>query len=106
VTTDRTVHAVHADLLGGTQIVRYDRAGKWYAETPTRRFQITVRQAAVLASLAGSVVHLGQPGGAAFDRQYRQIKSASPDTALTARQSHANPPPVPTPPPDTEKRTQ
>jgi hypothetical protein len=75
--TDRTVHA---HLSDGTQIVRYDRAGKWYVEAPTARVQITVGAAAGLASLAGSVVHLGQPGGAAFDRQYRQIKSASPDT--------------------------
>jgi hypothetical protein len=37
--TDRTVHA---DLSDGTQIVRYDRAGKWYAEMPARRLQITV----------------------------------------------------------------
>lgn len=69
---DRTVHASHPD---GRQIVRYDRAGKWWLEhdpplmRPARH--IGVREAARIAlqlEEEGGTIIMGRPGGNAFDR--------------------------------------
>lgn len=63
---DRTVHATTSD---GVQVVRHNRAGKWYAEQdrPHRRMPITFAEAVELAQKPGSVVHYGLPGGGRFD---------------------------------------
>lgn len=62
--TDRTVHAT----TPGWEIVRYDRAGRWYAESDVLpRQQITVTEAARRATEVGAEVHLGRPGGRRFD---------------------------------------
>lgn len=73
MTDDRTVHARYP----GMEIVRYDRAGKWYLE-PTheiaKRQRVTVDEAAKQAKWAdehGGSVALGLPGGATFDRMFR-----------------------------------
>jgi hypothetical protein len=67
---DRTVHARLAD---GREVVRYDRAGKWYIEAdnslPTRR-HITIGQAVRFALLPGSTAYLGRGGGGRFDHAY------------------------------------
>jgi hypothetical protein len=80
--SDRTVHAA----LGPREIVRYDRQGRWYDETPERRTRIaTVHDAAALALVLednGGEVLEGQPGGLQFDakvsgarqRQARGVK--------------------------------
>jgi hypothetical protein len=73
--TDRTVHARYRDM----EIVRYDRAGKWYLE-PTipkaRRQQVTVKTAARQAlwgiEFGSGEVMLGRYGGAAFDREFQK----------------------------------
>jgi hypothetical protein len=67
---DRTIHATTND---GVQVVRHDRAGKWYAEQDRdpRRRCITVAEAIELACRPGSVVHYGLPGGSHFDREVR-----------------------------------
>lgn len=59
---DRTVHGTTAD---GGQIVRYDRAGKWYVEYKDGRpcRHVTVQRAADLAVEALT----GVPGGRRFD---------------------------------------
>lgn len=69
---DRTVHAHHDEL----EVVRYDRAGKWWleraAEAGTVRQTVTLTQAARTAvelERAGGTVSAGLPGGAAFDRK-------------------------------------
>jgi hypothetical protein len=65
---DRTVHACTED---GREIVRYDRSGKWYVEQfglPTRpRRHVDLGEAARLATLSGSEVRFGLPGGSRFD---------------------------------------
>lgn len=75
---DRTVHA--SDARGGIEIVRYNRAGKWYCEIkenvgrvglPAERQHIGVRQAAEQAKSLesrGGTIFIGRPGGQAFDR--------------------------------------
>lgn len=75
VPDDRRIHAA----CGEWQIVRYDRAGKWYVEydpprmRPARR--IGVSEAAHLAwqMHKDSVGHIwfGVPGGQVFDRKVR-----------------------------------
>jgi hypothetical protein len=68
---DRTVHASSSEW----EIVRYDRAGKWFVEwkaglIPCR--QVGVREAARLAVKAAKdgdgEIFLGRAGGRSFDR--------------------------------------
>lgn len=63
---DRTAHAKHLD---GDELVRYDRAGKWFLERPDgKRQRLGVHQA-VRTSLGEGWTHLpGLPGGGDFDR--------------------------------------
>jgi hypothetical protein len=67
---DRTVHATTSD---GVQVVRYGRAGKWYAEQdrPHRQRHIAFMEAVRLAKKPGSTVNLGLPGGGLFDARLR-----------------------------------
>jgi len=66
---DRTIHAVTED---GREIVRYNRAGKWWAEAPPDyRQRLSLREAARLATLRGSAVRLGLAGGSQFDAAVR-----------------------------------
>ena len=71
---DRRVHAVSAD--GKTQIVRYDRQGRWFMEFDDgKRERIRdLRKAVAMAMIlkaGGGEVHLGRPGGRHFDAKYR-----------------------------------
>ena len=63
---DRTVHGWAAD---GSEIVRYDRSGKWYLEplpaTGRKRRQLKIADAARIATLGKPV--LGRAGGTRFD---------------------------------------
>jgi hypothetical protein len=69
--SDRTVHATNPGYL--TEVVRYNKAGKWYFEEPGRRRPLTlleaVKEAEFIAYCNGDV-RLGLPGGGAFDRLY------------------------------------
>lgn len=69
--SDRTVHAENE----ACEIVRYDRAGKWYIEPRNgERRHVGVRQAAVSAAMARDMtIHRGRRGGAAFDRAVREV---------------------------------
>lgn len=78
---DRRVHASHP---AGEEVVRYDRAGKWYIElvppSPDAgsRRQIGVKVAAseALAILQqGGQVHFGLHGGGTFDRLVREYEA-------------------------------
>lgn len=73
---DRQVHASHPD---GREVVRYNRAGKWYIERPAwpryRRRHVDVGEAVRLARLIyaqGGIWYEGQPGGKVFDRRMHQ----------------------------------
>jgi hypothetical protein len=70
---DCTVHAEY----GPDQIVRYDRAGKWWLEssTPlTARRRLSLAGAVQLASQwPPECVYLNRPGGQAFDRAFRAV---------------------------------
>lgn len=70
--SDRTVHAENEHC----EIVRYDRAGKWYLEpkqSGLQRRRIGIASAAVEAARTGTTVHFGLPGGGAFDRRVKKI---------------------------------
>lgn len=69
----RTVHARYP----GMEVVRYDRAGKWYLE-PTdpslKRQPVSITDAAkqaVWALANGGEVLFGRPGGTMFDAKVR-----------------------------------
>lgn len=73
---DRTVHARYP----GMEIVRYDRAGKWYFEpldSSLSRQKVTVHEAAANAVWArgyyneGAHIFLSKCGGTTFDRLVR-----------------------------------
>lgn len=60
---------VHAVMFDGSEIVRYDRAGKWYREFSDNRMRtlLTVGEAAWYGARA-EVCGLNQYGGAVFTR--------------------------------------
>lgn len=72
---DRTVHAAY----DGIEVVRYDRAGKWYLEPtdPTlKRQQVSIADAVAAARwgkrYANGQIHLGRCGGSRFDSLVQQ----------------------------------
>lgn len=71
--SDRTVHAENEHC----EIVRYDRAGKWYIEPRDpgkQRRHVGIRSAASEAVKAPDMwIHYGRPGGGAFDRHVRRM---------------------------------
>lgn len=74
MTEDRTVHGVSDD---GWEIVRYERAGKWYAEWLGRpRRQLTVTQAARCLAVSTARWLPGRPGGSALDRKIRKLQGS------------------------------
>lgn len=75
--SDRRIHAWLPAT--GDEIVRYDRAGKWYLETPHgTRLRMNLLAAALRAfrwrEFLGGKVYSGLPGGAAFDRAVDRMK--------------------------------
>ena len=70
---DRTVHAFGPDL----EVVRYDRAGKWYIEPKDKtlpRQAVTIAEAVNMALWLrddNGTLRLGQQGGARFDAMVR-----------------------------------
>lgn len=70
--SDRRVHAVLDD---GSELVRYDKAGKWFREPTTgKRVKLDIKTAARLAAPARTV-NLGLPGGSTFDALVRKIRA-------------------------------
>ena len=65
---------IHAELPDGSEVVRYDRAGKWFHEGPGLRRKITLGQAAVLACSRGAVIKPGIPGGGLFDLRVKKAR--------------------------------
>lgn len=68
---DRTVHGKTAS---GHEIVRYDRAGKWYLEASGDRRRITLVEAVTFATNPGSTVKYYRSGGRRFDAMVRAVK--------------------------------
>lgn len=69
--SDRTIHARTANHW---LIVRYDRAGKWYAEHADHpRQAITIDEAVAEACRLGSYVYAGKPGGRMFDAKVKNV---------------------------------
>jgi hypothetical protein len=73
--SDRTVHAV---TYRGVEIVRYNRAGKWYLEWPATAMvpcrHVGVDEAARTAVEHSGDIRLGLSGGKAFDARVRKIR--------------------------------
>jgi len=76
---DRTVHAVRRH--DGAEIVRYDRAGKWYLErVDGSRSPLTLRGA--VREAVGGRVHFGRPGGRIFDAAVVRAREADAERVL------------------------
>lgn len=78
MTTDRRVHCTIVPIGGDRiEIVRYDRASKWWYESGTQRKPLTLAQAVEFAaSRRPSVIwHEGLPGGTTFDARVRKARS-------------------------------
>ena len=68
--SDRRVHAV-SDR--GVEVVRYERAGKWYVEVPgVGRRRVTLEEAVQKATLPWFVWHPNLPGGTLFDSRVKK----------------------------------
>ena len=67
--TDRTVHAKSAS---GVELVRYDKAGKWWLEQAGVRSPVHSIAQAVEAGLAMQHVYLDRPGGKVFSAKVRK----------------------------------
>lgn len=74
---DRTVHATSAS---GDEVVRYDRAGRWWLEradgTRAPLLLTTAVAEAVMFARTGGQVHLGRLGGRRFDAAYRKADTS------------------------------
>lgn len=71
IVSDRRVHGRSTD---GAEIVRYDRAGRWFIEHPDRgRKRVTVNQAAQAA--ANGTTFPGLPGGLLFDYRVNEFSN-------------------------------
>jgi hypothetical protein len=75
--SDRTVHA----LYSGMEIVRYDKAGKWFLEPTNKTLErqlVTVEGAANAAiwgwfkAVGEAQIFFGRHGGSTFDRLVRE----------------------------------
>lgn len=78
--SDRTVHVTIIPAAGDRiEIVRYNRAGKWYYEDGGRRRHLMLAEAAAFAREDRPAViwHEGRKGGAAFDAKVRKLREAS-----------------------------
>lgn len=73
--SDRTVHAVAND---GREVVRYNRAGKWYVEGVVRRHSIVLWEAVLLAAHPDATWYEGRVGGSRFDAEVRKVRAAPP----------------------------
>lgn len=63
---------IHARSPMGYEIVRYERAGKWYVEGEGGlRIRIPIVEAVRLSTLPGVSTQLGVPGGGRFDALVR-----------------------------------
>ena len=78
MTDDRTVHAFYESATSTRlEIVRYDRAGKWWMEAgPDDRHPLKLNEAAWFVARGGFTWIEKQPGGRAFDARVRKMIAA------------------------------
>ena len=72
--SDRTVHAWSEN---GQELVRYDRAGKWYLEKDgePRRLLTLMHAVAYATRMPDWHINFGEPGGKRFDAACRKAAS-------------------------------
>lgn len=78
---DRTIHATITPEGGGEriEIVRYDRAGHWYAEQkgqPRKKLTLAAAAEYVREPRPGAVWHEGRYSGSRFDALVRKLRGA------------------------------
>jgi hypothetical protein len=74
MSADRTVHCtIDPESDNPIEIVRYDRAGKWFYESRTKRRPLRFEQAVAYAveDRPSVIWHAGLPGGSRFDIHVR-----------------------------------
>lgn len=81
---DRTVHAISP---AGAEIVRYDRAGKWFMEGSAHRQPMSLADAVDTALLPGATVFLGRLGGKLFDARVKKAQHAPPRSSPSGKMS-------------------
>ena len=64
---------VHARLQDGSEVVRYDRAGKWWIEGSHGRRRVSIADAALAAAHEAVEFHFDLPGGKLFDAAVRDF---------------------------------
>jgi hypothetical protein len=79
--SDRTVHAESDNA----ELVRYDRAGKWYVEYRDHGCRRCLTLAEAVDLSMGMRLRLGQPGGRRFDKMVMQAIYASAATNAAAK---------------------
>lgn len=84
---DRTVHARGSD---GREVVRYDRAGKWWLERPdgTRaplQLPTAVSEAVVIAWEGGGEIYWNRHGGLRFDADVKKALARQRDSGARFR---------------------
>lgn len=90
---DRQVHARSGEM----EIVRYNRAGKWYLEykpvglPPAPKLKITLAEAVSIARRESATVYLGKPGGRAFDRLIKTTTTYTPPEGQDERNATGYP---------------
>ena len=106
---DRRVHARSAE---GMEVVRYDRAGKWYLEPPKglglKRQSVKIGDAvrfAVWAAENGGAVHFGLAGGTTFDARVKAMTNTSLDGSGPGETRKADRPTLDGPGPSNQPRT-
>lgn len=70
--TTQSDRRIHGYSQSGGEIVRYERAGKWYLEYRDSRLPCTVEDAALFATAEGAQAFLGVAGGTRFDSLVRR----------------------------------
>lgn len=82
---NRTVHAEFRGEFGRmVEVVRYERAGKWWLEWDGGRRAVSVADAATHAVSRSGVVFLGRPGGRLFDAKVCQSRTGTSREAESA----------------------
>lgn len=69
--------SVHGKTVTGAEVVRYDRAGKWYVEPLAgNRQRLSVQEAVDLVTMEGAEWYPSRQGGQQFDAKVRKRKGS------------------------------